>query len=379
MALLQIGADASGSAVPIRRSERRSCRSRKSRSAIAGGVRGFGTSIARASRASQRRPRHCARENARLTQENARLHELAAAYAAESDVRPVVDLYHGIEARVIGFPPENESRAVTIDKGSTAGVRRDDGVVAADGASAASHRVGPFSSTVVLITDYTSRIPAVVRRGRWWGIARGNLGSVASNTPAGCAAARWRRRRHRRGRSFHSGVPIGTVTAIERGDATLYQTAVLKPAVDLGASIALSSSRNNMVLATHQTAKPHVAPFVGPRWYVAAAWLAPRCSRRAPFVHSLAIRNVVPSFVLVVVVWYAIRVDAPRAAIYGLVAGFVRRRALAADRRRVDDFDDPRRAAREPALARILRRFDSAGLRDRRVRDARARAALLGR
>ena len=37
------------------------------------------------------------------------------------------------------------------------------------------------------------------------------------------------------GRSFRSGVPIGTVTAIERGDATLYQTAVLKTSVDLGA------------------------------------------------------------------------------------------------------------------------------------------------
>jgi rod shape-determining protein MreD len=35
----------------------------------------------------------------------------------------------------------------------------------------------------------------------------------------------------------------------------------------------------------------------------------------------LAIRNVVPSFVLVVVVWYAIRVDARRAATYGLCAG----------------------------------------------------------
>ena len=37
------------------------------------------------------------------------------------------------------------------------------------------------------------------------------------------------------GRSFHSGVPVGSVVSIERGDATLYQTAVLKTAVDLGA------------------------------------------------------------------------------------------------------------------------------------------------
>ncbi len=113
---------------------------------------------------------HLERENAqlrsrnrRLTEENARLHELAAAYAAEAAVRPVVDLYHGIEARVIGFPPENESRAVTIDRGSQAGVRRDDGVLAAHGVVGRVAAVFPFSSTVVLATDYTSRIPAVVQ------------------------------------------------------------------------------------------------------------------------------------------------------------------------------------------------------------------------
>jgi rod shape-determining protein MreD len=73
----------------------------------------------------------------------------------------------------------------------------------------------------------------------------------------------------------------------------------------------LSSSRS----------KPHVAPFVGPAWYVAAAWLVAAVLAQATVVHYLAIRNVVPSFVLVVVVWYSIRVDARRAAVYGLAAG----------------------------------------------------------
>jgi rod shape-determining protein MreC len=88
----------------------------------------------------------------------------------------------------------------------------------------------------VLATDYTSRIPAVVQRGRWWGIARGNLGSVVveyipqdAHLRAGDVVVTGE------GRSFHSGIPIGTVTTIERGDATLYQTAVLKTSVDLGA------------------------------------------------------------------------------------------------------------------------------------------------
>jgi rod shape-determining protein MreC len=173
--------------------------------------------------------------NRRLTEEDARLRELAAAYAAESAVRPVVDLYHGIEARVIGFPPENESRAVTIDKGFRAGVRRNQGVLAADGVVGRISSVGPFSSTVVLVTDYTSRIPAIVQRGRWWGIARGNLTSVVveyipQDAPlrVGDVVVTGE------GRSFHSGAPIGVVTAIERGDATLYQTAVLKTLVDLG-------------------------------------------------------------------------------------------------------------------------------------------------
>jgi rod shape-determining protein MreC len=174
--------------------------------------------------------------NRELVKENARLRELAASYAAESEVRPVVDLYDGVEARVIGFPPENESRAVTIDKGFRSGVRRDDGVIAAAGVVGRVASVGPFSSTVVLATDYTSRIPAVVQRGRWWGIARGNVSSVVveyipQDAPlhAGDVVVTGE------GRSFHSGVPIGVVSQIERGDATLYQTAVLKTFVDLSA------------------------------------------------------------------------------------------------------------------------------------------------
>lgn len=67
--------------------------------------------------------------------------------------------------------------------------------------------------------------------------------------------------------------------------------------------------------------KPHEAPFVGPSWYVAAAWLFAAVAAQATIVHALAIRNVVPSLVLAVVVWYAIRVDARRAAVYGLIAG----------------------------------------------------------
>ena len=203
--------------------------------AIAGGSRSAATSVASLPSLSSDNSRLRA-ENRALIMENARLHELAAAYAAETATRPVVDLYRGVEARVIGFPPENETRAFTIDKGSSAGIHRDDGVVATDGVVGRVASVGPFSSTVVLITDYTSRIPAIVRRGRWWGIARGNLTSVRMEfVPQDAPMRVGDAIVTGEGRSFHSGVPIGTVLAIERGDATLYQTAVVKPAVDLAA------------------------------------------------------------------------------------------------------------------------------------------------
>jgi rod shape-determining protein MreD len=71
-----------------------------------------------------------------------------------------------------------------------------------------------------------------------------------------------------------------------------------------------------------QAPKPHVAPFAGPAWPVAAAWLAAAILAQSTIVHYIAIRDVAPSLVLVVVVWYSIRVDARRAALYGLIAGF---------------------------------------------------------
>lgn len=68
--------------------------------------------------------------------------------------------------------------------------------------------------------------------------------------------------------------------------------------------------------------KPHEPPFVGPAWYVAGTWAVAALIAQTTLVHYLAIRGVVPSVVLVVVVWYAIRVNARRAAVYGLFAGF---------------------------------------------------------
>jgi rod shape-determining protein MreD len=67
--------------------------------------------------------------------------------------------------------------------------------------------------------------------------------------------------------------------------------------------------------------KQQTPPYLGPPWYAAAAWLFAAVVAQATVVHYLAVRGVVPSLVLVAVVWYAMRADTRRAAFFGLAAG----------------------------------------------------------
>jgi rod shape-determining protein MreC len=203
---------------------------------VSGGVRSGVAELSKLPAYSRENAALQARNDA-LAMENARLNELLAAYKQQVALAPNVASYpNRIAARVIGFPPEDETRSITINRGSRDGVHKDDGVLAPQGVVGRVTEVGPISSTVTLLTDYTSRIPVVIQRGRWWGIARGNLTSIRLEYITQDASLRL-------GdvvvtgeaRSFHSGAVIGTIVEIIRNDASLYQTAVVKPASDLGA------------------------------------------------------------------------------------------------------------------------------------------------
>jgi len=74
----------------------------------------------------------------------------------------------------------------------------------------------------------------------------------------------------------------------------------------------LSSSRSRVTPET---------PYVGPAWWHAALVLLVALLFQTTFAHALAFRDAVPSAFLVAVVWYASRVDARRAAIFGFAAG----------------------------------------------------------
>ncbi len=203
--------------------------------AVGDGARGLGTTIGDAP--------HLISDNARLRgrtqtlqQENDRLRE---ALAQAPEARAIAALAerdaHGIDATVVGFDPENVSRTIVIDRGTDAGVKRDDGVVNDEGVVGRVIDTTAATSTVLLVTDGASKVPAVVQRGRWWGIATGTNARVRlqyvsqdARIKVGDTVVTGE------GRSFRAGLKIGTIARIVHPDGGLYQAAFVDPAVAFG-------------------------------------------------------------------------------------------------------------------------------------------------
>ena len=82
-----------------------------------------------------------------------------------------------VAAQVIGSSGSEQSRAVYIDKGETAGIRPDMAVITADGIVGKVLHVYRSTSLVLLINDQTSGVGAILEKTRLQGILRG--------TPAG--------------------------------------------------------------------------------------------------------------------------------------------------------------------------------------------------
>ena len=184
-----------------------------------------------------------ASENARLRDEVRTLRAQDAVLREAASAAPdalrfaarAAALDQAIPATVIGYDPTNALDTVTINRGSRSGVVRDAGVVDAGGVVGRVESVGPFAAKVLLITDYTSSIPAVVQQGRWWGIARGSQTRVQMTYISQDAALKpGMRVVTGQGRVFPPGLLIGHITSVVRGDASLYQVAKIEPAANFG-------------------------------------------------------------------------------------------------------------------------------------------------
>ena len=141
-----------------------------------------------------------------------------------------------LAARVVGKDATNWFKTILIDRGSQAGLRRNQPVVAPDGLVGRVVEVTPTSAKVQLITDPVSAAGGLIQRTRVTGIVSGNLGAglkvrylpLLADVVVGDEVVT-----SGMGGVFPKGIPLGRVIAVERRGGALFQEAVLAPKADL--------------------------------------------------------------------------------------------------------------------------------------------------
>jgi len=195
-------------------------------------------------------------ERDRLERENRELRRRAL--AAESAVRENrelkrvvglnqrygVDAYAPLAARVIGRSPTVWYATLTIDKGSNAGVRRNQPVVNGDGLVGRVSDVWGGGAKVTLITDHTSGVSAKINESGVPGIVRTAIGGRPTDLLLDYVSLNSRIRRgqtvvtagtqaSRLESLFPPNIPIGKVTRVEEREVNVYQRVHIEPFADV--------------------------------------------------------------------------------------------------------------------------------------------------
>ena len=188
-------------------------------------------------------------ENARLTGDLVRS-EAAARRAAELDrLLGVAGAYPRVPARVAGIGSAlGFSSTVTIDVGSRDGVRPGQTVLNADGLVGRTLRVGPFTSTVLLLTDPGFTVGARLAREGTLGLATGAGRTLTYELVEGGRVQPGDALLTTGSDTFVPDVPIGRVTSIDVGSA-LVTTAEVAPLADVTAldllAVVIGPARSN--------------------------------------------------------------------------------------------------------------------------------------
>lgn len=138
-------------------------------------------------------------------------------------------------ARVIGQDPSNLARYIIVDQGSAAGINKGMPVVTPQGLAGRVTETGTHWSKVLLITDPSSSVNAVVLSTRATGVVQGTVGGdlLIKYVPQGEAIkAGDLILTSGMGAAFPKRLVIGQVTQVRKRDIELFQEATLKPAVD---------------------------------------------------------------------------------------------------------------------------------------------------
>ncbi|HEX9269453.1 MAG TPA: rod shape-determining protein MreC [Candidatus Limnocylindria bacterium] len=183
-------------------------------------------------------------ENDRLTLENVRLQEQAvsAQQAAKLDAVRRTLPYTTIAAPVIARDPSGVLRAIVIGAGTDNGVKVNAVVLSDQGVVGRVSETGTNYAKVLLITDSSSTVSALVESSRATGIVRGQYGDtlvmewIPQADPvkrgdivvtAGLGIADQLRS------LYPKGLVLGKIVDVTKAEVAAYQRAVIEPAVDL--------------------------------------------------------------------------------------------------------------------------------------------------
>ena len=176
-------------------------------------------------------------EIARLRQENMRMHETAAASTRLRDLLELKERlpYPTVSAQVVGRDPSNWYRSIVINKGAGDGLAVDMGVVTPAGIIGRIVKAYDRFAIVLLLIDPNNAVTGLVQRTRDEGIVEGTEKGLArikylpllstvkvgdQVVTSGLAGG------------FPRGLPIGTITKIERREAELFLSAEIAPDSD---------------------------------------------------------------------------------------------------------------------------------------------------
>ncbi|MEX2210131.1 MAG: rod shape-determining protein MreC [Patescibacteria group bacterium] len=140
------------------------------------------------------------------------------------------------EADIISQDPTNYQQILTVDRGSSSGIKQ--GMVAVTQGLLVGQVIEttPSTAKVRLITDFGSAVPALAQQTRASGLLRGGRGfglelemvpqTDELRTGDTLLTSGF-------GNDYPKGLVVGTVDRVEKHDTDVFQTAEIRPAVDL--------------------------------------------------------------------------------------------------------------------------------------------------
>ncbi len=170
-------------------------------------------------------------EEARLNQDADQAHRLQALLGFKQQF-----ISQTLPAQVIGSSGSEQSRSVYIDKGEKSGLKPDMAVITADGIVGKVLRVYRSTALVLLISDQSSGVGAILEKSRLQGILRGTAaGEVALEKVMSDEAVPIGELVLTSGgdRIFPKGLVVGRVTKVSPGK-DLFLDIRVKPAANLG-------------------------------------------------------------------------------------------------------------------------------------------------